>query len=95
MRTVLLIQVALRLRSKFSQTVYKTRAHSRLLNAEFVSQVSFGHLLLFLEFEWQGEHKIVAIVRPWEGEAWINIAHSPDLLIKTQRLQVIDVNNIL
>jgi hypothetical protein len=65
------------------------------VNALFVPQISFGQLLLFLQFEWQGQHIIVAIVQPWEGEAWINVPYPPNLLIKTQRLQAIDINSIL
>lgn len=65
------------------------------MNAIFEPQVSFGQLLVFLEFQWERQQRIVAIAQPWEGEAWINIQHPPNLLIKTQRLQVIDVSNIL
>lgn len=58
-------------------------------------EVYFGEIKVFLEFTWEGERIIVAIIQPWQGEPWIRVPHPPMRLIRAQPLQAVDVRNIL
>jgi hypothetical protein len=79
---------------QFSQLV-DLRANTRRQDALFRSESSYGQLQLFVEFTWEDERMIVAIIQPWEGDAWIPIPEPPMRLTRGLGLQAIDVRNML
>ncbi|KAJ9095575.1 hypothetical protein QFC20_006622 [Naganishia adeliensis] len=81
-------------KARFSQMV-DLRANIRRQDALFESEAYYGQIQLFIEFTWDDERTILAIVQPWEAEPWIPPSKPPMRLLRGKGIQAVKVKNLL
>lgn len=81
------------LRTQYTQLVDRN-ARSTVVDADLVKKKTYGQVMIFVEFLWEGESLILAIVEPYDSIPWLKIQNSPELLTQRRGWQALDVNVI-
>ncbi|KAJ9113700.1 hypothetical protein QFC22_006009 [Naganishia vaughanmartiniae] len=81
-------------RKEYSQLVDE-QLETNEVDAKFSPRTSFGQVIIFLEFSWKRQQRILAIIEPYDTEDWLKVPNSPVLLHQRRAWQALDVRGIM